>query len=97
MTFDSITMGVPPATFEQSCQQRRSSTMRFPNEQRVTTACLFWLVAEENPVLAKPQDPIRNTTQADPSQSGQICSLWWATVNGQASNVASRPEMTDSS
>ena len=56
VTFGSITLEVKSAAFVQSWQQARPSTISFPIEQRVATAYVFCLLAEEDPELVNPQE-----------------------------------------
>jgi hypothetical protein len=56
VAFGSITLEVKSAAFVQYWQQTRPSTISFPIEQRVATAYVFCLLAEEDPELVKPQD-----------------------------------------
>jgi hypothetical protein len=56
VTFGSITLEVKSAAFLQSWQQERPSTISFPIEQRVATAYVFCLLAEEDPELVNPQE-----------------------------------------
>jgi hypothetical protein len=56
VTFGSITLEVKSAAFVQSWQQALPSTISFPIEQRVATADVFCLLAEEDRDLLDPQD-----------------------------------------
>ena len=56
VTFGSITLEVKSAAFVQSWQQALPSTISFPTEQRVATADVFCLLAEEDRDLLDPQD-----------------------------------------
>ncbi len=56
VTFGPITLEVKSAAFVQSWQQERPSTISFPIEQRVATAYVFCLLAEEDPKRVNPQD-----------------------------------------
>jgi hypothetical protein len=47
---------VKSAAFVQSWEQARPSTISFPIEQRLATAYVFCLLAEEDPELVNPQD-----------------------------------------
>ncbi len=56
VNFGFITLEVKLAAFVQSWQQVRPSTISFPIEQRVATAYVFCLLAEEDRDLVDPQD-----------------------------------------
>ncbi len=56
VTLGSITLEVKSAAFVQSWQQARPSTISFPIEQRVATAYVFCLLAEDDPELVNPQE-----------------------------------------
>ena len=67
MTFGSITLEVKSAAFVQSWQQALPSTISFPIEQRVSTAYVFCLLAEEDRDLLDPQDMSQWRFSVEPS------------------------------
>ena len=67
MTFGSITLEVKSAAFVQSWQQALPSTISFPIEQRVATADVFCLLAEEDRDLLDPQDMSQWRFSVEPS------------------------------
>jgi len=56
VTDGAITLEVKSAAYVQSWQQSGPSVIRFPIEQRVATAYVFCLLAEQDPELVDPQD-----------------------------------------
>ncbi|SBO43128.1 hypothetical protein [Cyanobium sp. NIES-981] len=56
VTDGGITLEVKSAAYVQSWPQAKPSVISFPIEQRVATAYVFCLLAEQDPELVDPQD-----------------------------------------